>query len=304
MKKAIGAMALATGLTCFRIASQAQTFIGPDGIALHRFSPLNGGTNSDGANPAASLAFIGGVLIGTTLNGGLQGNGAAFYLGLDGTNFINFHSFTSPPDAGNPQGSLVVSGNAFFGTSLGGGKSGVGSVFLGYTNGSVSRIQSFAVVSADEATNSGGASPSALLVLSGNILYGTTTAGGAAANGTVFSLSTNGSTFADLHDFSALDSNTGTNADGSLPCSGLVLSGNTLYGTASAGGAGGAGVVFSINTNGGSLDTLYSFTSLDSLAATNTDGAFPASGLVESNGTLYGTTLAGGTGGRGVVFSV
>jgi uncharacterized repeat protein (TIGR03803 family) len=285
-------------------SSLTNTFSGPDGIALHRFNPLNNGLNLDGANPAAGLVLSGGVLCGTTLNGGVQGAGTAFYLSLDGTNFNAFRSFTNAPDAGNPQGSLVASGGNLFGTTIGGGSSGVGTVFLGNTNGSLSIVRNFAVVSADEATNSGGASPSALLALSGNMLFGTMTAGGAAANGTVFSLSTNGSTFAVLHDFSALDSNTGTNTDGALPCGGLVLSGSTLYGTASAGGAGGAGAVFSISTNGGNFTTLHSFTPLDALAATNGDGAFPFGGLVLSNGTLYGTTLAGGTGGKGVIFSV
>jgi len=279
-------------------------FPGPDGMALHRFNPLQGNLNLDGANPAAGLVLSGGVLCGTTLNGGLQGAGTAFYLSLDGTSFSAFRSFTNAPDAGNPQGNLAVLGNGFFGTSLGGGNNGVGTVFVGSTNGSVSLIRSFATVSVDEATNSGGASPSALLALSGNTLYGTTTAGGAAANGTVFSLSTNGSTLAVLHDFSALDSNTGTNTDGALPCGGLILSGSTLYGTASAGGSGGAGVVFSLNTGGSGFTTLHNFTPLDAVTATNTDGAFPASGLVLSNGVLYGTTPAGGSGGKGVVFSV
>jgi len=278
-------------------------FVGPDGIAIHRFSALTNGLNLDGANPAAGLVFSGGGLLGTTLGGGTQGAGTAFWMTLDGTNFSTFRTFTNAPDAGNPQGNLAVSGSSLLGTTTAGGNSGVGTIFLGSTNG-VSVIRSFAVVSADEATNSGGASPSALLALSGNTLYGTTTAGGAAANGTVFSLSTNGSSFSVLHDFTVLASNTGTNTDGAVPCGGLVLSGSTLYGAASAGGAGGAGVVFSISTTGGSLTTLHSFTPLDPLAATNGDGAFPFGGLVLSNGMLYGTTIAGGTGGKGVIFSV
>jgi uncharacterized repeat protein (TIGR03803 family) len=279
-------------------------FVGPDGIVFHRFSALVGGLNQDGANPAAGLVLSDGVLCGTTLNGGTQGAGTAFYMTLDGTNFNAFHSFANSPDAANPAGNLSVSGNNFLGTSLAGGNNGVGTIFLGSTNGSVSILRNFAVVSADEATNFGGASPSALLALSGSTFFGTTTAGGAAANGTVFSFSKNNSVFSALHDFNVLDSNTGTNADGALPCGGLILSGNTLYGTASAGGAGGAGVIFSINTNGGSFNTLYNFTPLDSLAATNTDGAFPFSGLTLTNGMLYGTTIAGGTGGKGVIFSI
>src|SRR5208282_3051227 len=113
-------------------------FPGPDGMAIHRFNPLYQNLNLDGANPAAGLTLSSGVLCGTTLNGGLQGAGTAFYLSVDGTTFNAFRSFTNAPDAGNPQGNLAVSGNGFFGTSLGGGTSGVGSVFLGSTNGSVS----------------------------------------------------------------------------------------------------------------------------------------------------------------------
>jgi uncharacterized repeat protein (TIGR03803 family) len=276
----------------------------PNGILFHAFTAPVSGINQDGANPSAGLMLAGGVLLGTTLNGGAQGAGAAFYMTPDGTNFSAFRSFANSPDAANPQGNLMVAGNGFWGTTLTGGNNAVGTIFLGNTNGNESVIRSFAVVSADEATNSGGASPNALLAFSGNTIYGTTTAGGAAANGTVFSLSANGATFSVLHDFSVLDSNTGTNTDGALPCGGLILSGNTLYGTASAGGAGGAGVVFAVNTNGRNFTALYSFTPLDPLAATNIDGAFPAAGLVLSNGVLYGTTIAGGTGGKGVIFSV
>jgi len=285
-------------------ATLTNYFPGPDGMAIHRFNPLYNGLNLDGANPATGLILLDGVLCGTTLNGGSQGYGTAFYTSLDGTNFNAFRSFTNAPDAGNSAGDLAVAGNGFFGTSFGGGNSGVGSVFAGGTNGSVSLIRSFTVVSADEATNSGGASPSGLLALSGNMLYGTTAAGGVATYGTVFSLTTNGTTFADLHDFSALDSNTGTNSDGALPMGGVILSGGTLYGTASVGGFGGAGVVFSINPSGENFTVLHHFTPLDPIMATNADGAFPAGGLIFFDGVLYGTTIAGGTGSKGVIFSV
>ncbi len=118
------------------------------------------------------------------------------------------------PDAGNPQGQLSFAGNRFFGTTFAGGNNGAGAVISGQTNGNVSLLNSFATVSADDATNSGGASPSAMLANSGLMLFGTTTAGGAAANGTIFSLTTNGLTFSVLHDFTLQDSQAGTNADG------------------------------------------------------------------------------------------
>ncbi len=292
-------------LFCFLSAFEPNTgTAAPNGIVYHSFTAPTNGTNQDGVNPASGLVLSGGLLCGTTVNGGLRGAGSAYYLAPDASAFNAFHSFTNSPDAANPQGNFVNSGSNFFGTTVAGGSSGVGTVFLGKTNGTSSIIRSFPAVSANNATNVGGASPSGALVLSGATLYGTTTAGGAAASGTVFSLSTNGSTFSVLHDFTALDSNTGTNADGELPLGGLVLTGNTLYGTASGGGPGGAGVVFAINTSGGSFTVLHGFTALDPLTATNTDGAFPFNGLATSNGMLFGTTLAGGHHGKGVVFSI
>jgi len=276
----------------------------PAGIVYHAFTrPING-FNPDGANPASGLVLSGGVLCGTTLNGGMQGVGTAFYLKPDASGFRLIRTFTNAPDANNPQGELAFSGGMFLGTSFGGGTNGAGAIFSGQTNGSVSVLRSFSTVSADTATNSGGASPTAQLALSGNTLFGTTTAGGAFADGTVCSINTNGSSFSALHDFGVLDSVSGTNNDGAVPMGGLMLAGSTLYGTASGGGTGGNGVVFSISTNGGNFSVLHSFTPLDSLSATNSDGGIPVGGLVLSSNVLYGTTTAGGQGGRGTIFSL
>jgi uncharacterized repeat protein (TIGR03803 family) len=281
-----------------------NAFPGPDGVALHRFSPLNNGLNADGANPAAGLALSGGVLVGTTLNGGAQGAGTAFVMSLDGTNFASIRAFTNAPDAGAPQGELSVAGNRFFGTSASGGVNGTGAVFAGQTNGSTTLLRSFTAVGADYATNVGGASPAAMLALSGGTLFGTTTAGGTAGNGTIISLGTNGAAFTVLRNFSLLNSQTGTNTDGAVPTGGLILSGSTLYGTASGGGAGGSGVVFSIGTNGANFTVLYHFTAMDPLTGTNADGAVPLGGLVLLSNKLHGTAFAGGRAGRGVIFSI
>ena len=66
-------------------------------------------------------------------------------------------------------------------------------------------------------------------------------------------------TFTTLHSFTAGNTNSSgyyTNSDGYRP-NGLILSSNTLYGTAYSGGN---GTVFAVNTNGTSFTTLYSFT--------------------------------------------
>src|ERR1700683_3623671 len=47
---------------------------------------------------------------------------------------------------------------------------------------------------------------------------------------------------------------------GSQPNAGLILSGNTLYGTTFQGGSSGFGTVFAVNTDGSGFTNLYSFT--------------------------------------------
>src|SRR5437879_1779000 len=61
-------------------------------------------------------------------------------------------------------------------------------------------------------------------------------------------------TFRTLYSFTA-----GT--DGAFPYAGLILSGDTLYGTASMGGSYAQGTVFKVNTNGTSFTNLHSFNS-------------------------------------------
>lgn len=95
--------------------------------------------------------------------------------------------------------------------------------------------------------------------------------------------------------------------DGAVPVFGQLLKANgVLYGTTEFGGAhscfgeDGCGTVFSLDPTTGEEKTLYSF-----CAQMNcTDGAFPVTGLVDVNGTLYGTTFAGGARGGGTIFSI
>jgi uncharacterized repeat protein (TIGR03803 family) len=137
---------------------------------------------------------------------------------------------------------------------------------------------------------SDGSMPMAGLLLSGSTLYGNTYYGGVydgqPGYGTIFSLNTDGSGFKTLYTF--------TNGfDGANPEGGLIISGNTLYGTAPFDGIYqgflAAGTVFSLNLNTDppSFQTLYTFTA-------GSDGAQPEAALLLSGHTLYGTTAGFG----------
>ena len=105
--------------------------------------------------------------------------------------------------------------------------------------------------------------------------------------------------FVTLHNF--------TGADGVNPTAGLVqATDGNFYGTTGYGGAncdpaaGLCGTIFKM-TPSGALTTLYNFCS----QAGCVDGKGPLGGLVQAtNGSLYGTTYAGGTNGAGVVFKI
>ncbi|MEO6034301.1 MAG: choice-of-anchor tandem repeat GloVer-containing protein, partial [Verrucomicrobiota bacterium] len=153
--------------------------------------------------------------------------------------FTILHSFTATSSSTNndgsiPVGGLVLSGSTLYGATANGGNSGVGTVFSVNTDGSgFTALHQFTAFVSPLFANDDGAVPRAGLILSGGTLYGTAVSGGSSGNGTVFALKTNGTGFTTLHSFSAkLDYL--TNSDGAYP-RGLLLSGNTLYGTASYG---------------------------------------------------------------------
>ena len=231
-----------------------------------------------------------GTLYGTSAQGGINNDGTVFKIQTNGTGLTVLKEFTNSPDGQNPQAGLVLSGSALYGTTRGGGAYGLGTVFAVNTDGTgFTNLYSFQGWS-------DGANPQAGLALSGSTLYGTTTGGGTYGNGAVFAINTDGTGFTNLYSL-----NVGT-GDGLFPFAGLILSGGTLYGTASAGGSGGNGTVFAINTDGTGYTNLYCFSG--TVSGTNVDGANPQAALILSGGRLYGTANAGGSGGSGTVFAI
>jgi len=270
-------------LSALLVIGLGRTLVAPatgqNFTTLYRFSLADeNGLNSDGRNPFGGLNISGGMLFGSTASGGYYGNGSVFIIDTNGTGFLSAHSFTASA--------------------------------LDYNESSPAY---FAV------TNGDGTFPQAGLTISGTTLYGTARNGGTNGSGTIFSLNqlTGVST---VHAFTANilipgQTNTDyyTNYEGANPSCDLVVSGTTLYGVAQNGGYS-SGTVFKMNTDGTGVTTLHRFSVLTPETITrngfgqninaNTDGASPVSGLILSEGTLYGTTPYGGTAGDGTIFAV
>ena len=238
---------------------------------LHSF-----GSGSDGAVPYAALIDADGILYGTTAYGGdvtyRIGLGTVFRISTTGKEHV-IHNF-GISDGSHPEAALIDENRMLYGTTNQGGTYGVGTVFNISAKGAEQVLHSFLGRSPH------GGRPLAALVDVAGELYGTTEFGGAFDDGVVFEIGTDGKTKR-LHSF-------GGGSDGVNPTAGLIDVNGTLYGTTVSGGAHGYGTVFSI-TPEGTEQVLNSFAGYPS------DGESPWGGLVDVNGTLYGTTRSGGT---------
>ena len=217
--------------------------LNPDGSGyqvLHRF----GSDVGDGQAPYASLLKgSDGVFYGTTYAGGSNAAGTVFALNEDGSGYRVVRSFsTVATDGKNPWASLIEgSDGALYGTTYGGGSGSAGTVFRLNKDGSgYAILRDFTF----DAYGGQGHNPEGALVEGRDgALYGTTLAGGTNYDGTVFSLSKNGTAFRVLRHFAG--------ADGWSPYAGLLVGADgALYGTASGGGGSQRGVVFRLSAEG------------------------------------------------------
>jgi uncharacterized repeat protein (TIGR03803 family) len=196
------------------------------------YKDLHDFIDSTGGNSSGSLALSGGVLYGMN-DDGPTGNGVIFSIDTNGTGYNDLFVFSGDGStAADPFGSLTISGNVLYGMTYGGGTVAEGAVFSINMNGTGYKT----LVNFEGSDFPQGANPWGNLTLSGNVLYGMATLGGANAEGDIFSVNTNGTGFTDLHDF--IDS-TGNGSQGSL-----IISGNSLYGMSINGGTDNAGVIF------------------------------------------------------------
>lgn len=269
-------------------------FAKPAGAAtetvLHAF-----GKGDDGTLPEASLLDVNGTLYGTALEGGNPAlNGTVFSITSKGIEHV-LHSFTGG-DGEWPSASLTDVKGTLYGTTQYGGAYRLGSLFSITPGGVETVLHSFA-------GGGDGAYPQAALLSVNGTLYSTTAGGGVHGLGMVFSYNPVTGAEKVIYAFAG-------GKDGAYPTASLIDVNGTLYGTTQRGGAArtckvqimsGCGTVFSINRDGVER-VLHVFRD-------GTDGANPSAGLIDVNGTLYGTTVYGGTydcyaDGCGTVFSI
>ena len=192
-------------------------------------------------------------------------------------------------DGADPVASLInVNGTLYGTTEYGGAYHGGGTVFSLSTSGLNERVlYSFR----GNGPYVGG--PVAGLIYLNGMLYGTTATDGLHGGGTIFRISPSGTNYRVLYNF-------GNGLDAANPRGNLIALHDKLYGTTyQGGGAAGAGVAewFSRVSTNGKERVIHSFSG-------RPDGEFPLAGLINVNGTLYGTTEGGGANGAGSVFSV
>jgi uncharacterized repeat protein (TIGR03803 family) len=197
--------------------------------------------NRDGFSPSSLIQGTDGRLYGTAPFGGTNYDGIVFAVNPNGTGFTAIYSFTWGNDGGAPQGGLIQGTDGrLYGTTQRAGANGAGTVFAVNPDGTgFTTLCSFA-----SGSNNNRYPYASLVQGTDGRLYGTTYQGGANGYGTVYAVTTDGTSFTTLYSFA-------NGADGSYPQSNLIQgSDGRLYGTASGGGANGNGTVFAINPDG------------------------------------------------------
>jgi uncharacterized repeat protein (TIGR03803 family) len=228
-----------------------------------------------------------GNFYGTTGANGVSDDGTVFTVTPSGSETV-LHIFPKTGSDGEiPYAGLIQGSDGnFYGTTYNGGANGLGTVFKVTPSGTETVLYSFA-------GGSDGEHPYAGVIQGGDgNFYGTTYQGGTSGDGTVFKLTPAG-TETVLYTFA------GGSSDGANPEAGLTqgTDGN-FYGNTYQGGAGGVGIVFKLTPSG--TETI-----LHIFAGGSGDGANPSANLVlGSDGNLYGSTGAGGTGDHGTFFKV
>ncbi|HEX3651693.1 MAG TPA: choice-of-anchor tandem repeat GloVer-containing protein [Rhizomicrobium sp.] len=270
---------------------------------IYKYTPGSGAYQqiyAAGCAPASAFPFAGlsevnyngdDFLLGTGYNGGVNDDGALFFVTSGSAGSSCTSSFSSTSGSNPFAGIIQPTKNALYDYTVttAGGSHNLGALV------SISNTDCTATVLHNFAGGNDGAAPYGTLLYYKNALYGTTSAGGGPGLGTVFKVNPDGSNYTVLHAFQGIFQN----SDGSFPHSGLTLNktDGMLYGTTINGGnSNDLGTVFKINPRSGTETVVHAFS--------GSDGAHPYGNLYVKKGAIYGTTVAGGASNLGVVFKL
>jgi uncharacterized repeat protein (TIGR03803 family) len=250
------------------------------------------GTATAGANPASGLLKVGGFFWGTAASGATNGAGTIYTVNIA---------------TGAVQTVLEVAGSATSGiaapvSALTGAEAGapIHLWCLGRDNtANAPALLRFALATSDfdtktpindAAATPRGQGPISRLVDDGSgLLWGTTSLGGSAGAGAIFTV-TAGGTAATVTSFTP-----GTL--GNFPKGGLVSDGTDLWGTTIAGGANNVGTIYKVGIASHLVQKVSDFSNLV--------GRAPAGELVDDGqGFFWGVTQNGGDNDKGTIFKV
>jgi len=238
-------------------------------------------TGDIGANPQGDLTFdVLGNIFGTTVHGGTHGAGAVYTLTRTPNGYIPANLYSPPYYGDGPwlYGGVVFDNSGkLYGTFERDGLFQYGTLYElspDFPSWDESSVHEF------DFTHDGGYPIGGLIADADGNLYGTTSYGGPAGQGTVFKVNTSGA-YTVLYSFPG-------KGDGCGPEDKLAFGPDgDLYGTTYCGGAHGYGSIFKVSPTG-QFTSLYDFTG-------EADGRWPLSTVVfDALGSLYGTASAGG----------
>lgn len=263
---------------------------------------------TDGYSPSVGAPVLGtnGNLYSTTHLGPTKKGGCTssacgtFFEVTTAGKLTTLHTFcvlSGCPDGSGPEGLILGANGKFYGTTVVTPQvHPYGSIYDVTAGGALTTLYEGA----------GADLPTVSIQGTDGNFYGT--AGGGLYNGGIFFRMTPSGELTTLYNFCSLSNC----ADGNGPTGVIQSSDGNFYGTTFGGGANthsycgeGCGTIFQITATG-QLTTLYSFCSQSNCS----DGSAPSYPLMQAtNGTLFGTTIWGGTAscspsGCGVIFSL
>jgi len=280
------------GLVLSGVAHAGGLVTSPDSDdqALHRYAVLHRFDYRDeGWQPGSGLVQgKDGSLFGANRNSSEghwhtkydRGCGLIYRIAPDGQHATVFDFSDRPSHRGcRVIGELLLDSGGLYGTTLGGGPNGHGTVFRLSLKSKHQILHSFDGADGDQAN--GG-----LVRGVDGALYGTTNLGGAHGQGTVFKIAPDG-TFTSLYSFRDGD------PMGQRPADPLTLGPDGLLYGAATGGRFGKGTLFRLTTDG-QMSLVRAFRLID--------GEYPNAMTAGRDGWLYGTTMTGGSSNLGTLF--